>query len=194
MTKRILSYLLLASLLLFAGCATQVKRVEADRMVDLSGRWNDTDSRMVAEEMIQDSLSRPWMVEFQRATGKRPVVVVGLVQNKTHELIAVDTFIKDIEREFINSGKVRVIQAGQLRDELRSERAGQQENASPETVKRWGQELGADFILQGVVNSIVDQSRNQKLVFFQVDLGLANVESTEQVWLGSKEIKKLISR
>jgi hypothetical protein len=44
---------------LILGCAgPKVKRTEVDETIDLSGRWNDTDSRLVAEEMIQDCLSR----------------------------------------------------------------------------------------------------------------------------------------
>jgi hypothetical protein len=41
-----------------AGCGaeTRVTRVDAGVVTDLSGRWNDTDSRMVAESMVKDAL------------------------------------------------------------------------------------------------------------------------------------------
>ena len=44
-----------------AGCAStpRVDRLDVESTVDISGRWNDSDSRMVAEEMIQDCLDRP---------------------------------------------------------------------------------------------------------------------------------------
>jgi hypothetical protein len=184
----------LGTLLLLAGCATRVQRIDESERIDLSGRWNDTDSRLVAEEMIRDSLSRPWLRSFQDGGGRPPTLVVGLIQNKSHELITVDTFVNDIEREYVNSGKVRLVLAGQAREDLRRERADQQENASPETVKRWGREIGADFILQGVISSIVDTGRRQKVVFYQVDLGLTSLETNEQVWIGTKKIKKLVSR
>ena len=188
-------YAVLLSILLLAGCATsrRVQRLDESRQVDLSGRWNDTDSRLVAEEMIRDILSRGWITEFTKEKGKKPAVVVGLVRNKSHEHISTDTFIKDMEREFINSGNVRVIQADEARDQLRQERAQQQDTASPETAKRWGREIGADYILQGVLNSIVDASGKKKIIFYQVDLEMSDMETGEKIWLGTKKIKKLVT-
>ena len=57
-----------ATLLLSAGCAsTSVSRVDAATVTDLSGRWNDTDSRMVAEGMIKEALSQPWLTTYTNA-------------------------------------------------------------------------------------------------------------------------------
>ncbi len=180
---------------LIAACSTtrQVERIDPQTQTDLSGRWNDTDSRLVAEEMIRDGLSRPWLNEFTNRLSRKPVLIVGLVKNKTHELISTDTFIKDIERELINTGVVKVVQAGEERDALRTERADQQEFASLQTTKQWGQEMGADFMLQGVVNSIVDTEDKRKVVFYQTDLELSHLETNEKVWIGSKKIKKFIT-
>lgn len=192
--KRI-ALLLLIALVAVSGCSTrrQVERIDSTTAMDLSGRWNDTDSRLVAEEMITDSLGRAWLTDFIAAKSKKPTVIVGIINNKTHEHISTDTFIKDIERAYINSNKVSVVQGAEAREALRDERADQQEFASPETMKKWGREKGADFMLQGVINSVVDQYQKQKTVFYQVDLELTNIETNEKVWLGSKEIKKLIT-
>lgn len=192
---KLYSLLVLSLLVLIVGCQTsrKVQRIDEKAQIDLSGRWNDTDSKLVAEEMIRDVLSRPWLSEFTVIKVKKPAVIVGLVKNKTHELISTETFIKDIEREFINSGKVSVVQAGEAREELRDERADQQEYAATETIKKWGREKGADFMLQGVVNSIVDKEGNQKVVFYQIDLELTDMETNEKAWLGNKKIKKFIT-
>jgi penicillin-binding protein activator len=186
--------MLLFAVAFFMQCTTsrEVSRIDANSQVDLSGRWNDTDSRLVSEEMISDALSRIWLSNFVEANQKKPVIIVGLIKNKTHEIISTDTFIKDMEREFINSGKATIVQAGDEREKLRDERADQQEYASAETVKRWRQEKGADFMLQGTVNSIVDGSGDDKVIFYQVDLELNDLETNEKVWLGTKKIKKLV--
>ena len=187
-------FLALAIAFLAMGCAgRQVQRIGADTQTDLSGRWNDTDSRLVSEEMIKDSLGRVWLTDFIAAKGKKPVVIVGIVMNKSHELISTDTFIKDMEREYVNSGKVSVVQAAEAREQLRDERADQQKYASPETMKKWGREKGADFIIQGEINSIVDKLDNKKVVYYQIDLELTNMETNEKVWIGSKKIKKFIT-
>lgn len=176
------------------ACSTskKVQRVDDTQQIDLSGRWNDTDSKLVAEEMIKDVLSRPWSNEFLEAKGKKPTVIVGIVKNKTSEHISTETFINDIERELVNSGKVRVVQGGEAREEIRQERADQQEFSSVETAKNWGLEKGADFILQGTINSITDSNVKEKVMYYQVDLVLTDLETNEKVWIGTKKIKKLV--
>ncbi|GAO28740.1 hypothetical protein JCM15548_1864 [Geofilum rubicundum JCM 15548] len=133
-----------------------------------------------------------WLDNHVRATGERPVVIVGLVYNKSHEHISAETFIKDVERAFINSGRVRLVQAGDKREELRRERASQQDFASVETAKAWGLELGADYMLNGDINSIVDTYQREKVTYYQVNLELTDIESSEVVWIGEKKIRKYI--
>lgn len=181
---------------IMASCTTQrqVNRVSTDQQIDLSGRWNDTDSRLTAEALVEQLLQQRWIDEYvQSHGGNRPVIVVGLVTNKSHEHISAETFIKDLEKAIVKSGRVRLVQAGDKREELRAERADQQQFASASTAKKWGQEIGADFILQGSINSIVDSYDKQKVVYYQVDLELTNLETNEVSWMGDKKIKKFIT-
>ena len=182
---------------LLAGCSggKQVTRIDADTTVDLSGRWNDTDSRLVAEEMIADCLSHPWTTQhMQGSLGDLPVVIAGAVRNLGTEHIAVGTFIADIERALINSGRAHVVASPDERGDVRLERADQWANASQETVKRLGQELGADYMMIGSINTITDQEGGEKVVFYQVDLSLIDIESNLKTWIGQKKIKKYIAR
>ena len=192
--KSFAKYCLIASLAIITlgGCSRSVKRIDPNTQTDLSGRWNDTDSRLTAEAMIEQMFGTAWAVAFEQKHQKKPVIVVGLINNKSHEHINTETFIRDLERSIVNNGSIRLVQAGEKREELRRERAGQQEFASPETAKKWGRELGADFMLQGSVNSIVDGYKKNQAVYYQIDLMLANIETNEIVWMGNKEIKKMI--
>ncbi len=175
------------------SCSHRIERVSVDETIDLSGNWNDTDSRQVAEAMVEQVLSASWISEYNRThANKKPVVIVGLVYNKTSEHINSNTFIKDVEKAFISSGKVRVVQADEKREALRQERAAQQNFASPETAKQWGKELGADYMLQGDINSITDQYKKEKVIYYQTNLELSDLESNEVVWIGDKKIKKYI--
>ncbi|MEQ8338479.1 MAG: penicillin-binding protein activator LpoB [Cyclobacteriaceae bacterium] len=193
MKRLIFSIPVLAALLFLGACAKRtVTRVSPDQQIDLSGRWNDTDSKMVAEEMINDVLNRPWHQDFVRGNSRKPVTIVGMIQNKTAEHIESETFIKDIEREFINSGMVRVVQNAVFREKLREERAEQGEFASPETQAKWGRELGADFMMFGVITAITDSYNKEKVINYKVNLELVNIETNEKVWIGDKEIKKFI--
>ena len=194
MRRIFIGTLVVLTIALINGCANRkITRVDPNETIDLSGRWNDSDSRLVSEEMIGDVLTSAWLPRYTKANDKRPVVVVGLVENKSHEHINSETFIKDIEKAIILDGNIRLVVAGEKRNELRKERAEQQDYASPETTKKWGKELGADFILQGTINSIVDAYKKQKVVTYQIDLQLTNIETNEVVWMGDKKIKKQIS-
>ncbi len=191
--NKVLIFTLLAVLLVAGGCRSRkVTRVDTERAIDLSGRWNDHDSRLVAEEMISDALNRPWLNRFTDNSDKPPVIIVGDVRNRSHEHIDAETFIRNMEREFINSGLVRVVQSAEFREQMREERADQHEFANPETVAQWRRETGADYMLTGTMNSIVDQYRRDRVVYYQVNLELSDMETNEKVWIGEKQIRKTI--
>lgn len=193
--NRISKILLAAALIALVGCGKTVKRVESDSVTDLSGQWNDTDSRLVAEEMLNDCLSRAWYQNaLQAKAGKLPTVVVGQVRNKSHEHINVETFIKDMQRTLINSGKVEFVANATEREELREEVASQSGNATDETRAEAGQEAGADLMLTGSLNSIVDQEGGESVIFYQIDLELTDVQSHKKLWIGDKKIKKYINK
>ncbi|MDX1617576.1 MAG: penicillin-binding protein activator LpoB [Balneolaceae bacterium] len=196
MNKIILSSLLLSLFIIGCGPSQQVSRVAADTQADLSGRWNDTDARLVAEEMISDASSRPWLSQYHSENNEPPVVIVGRVRNETMEHIDTEVITKEMERAFVNTGRVDVVANQQERQQIRSEREDQQSYASYETTKAMAQELGADFMLIGNISSIVDESVSgrEAAIFYTVNLELVNVETNQKVWIGNKKIKKLISR
>ncbi|MGD1847049.1 MAG: penicillin-binding protein activator LpoB [Salibacteraceae bacterium] len=194
-STHVFSVLALAIVLTLGSCRSgkQVTRVDPNSTIDLSGRWNDTDSRLVANALIEQVLTGPWLSNFRQDNdGKKPVVIAGMVKNKSHEHIETETFVKDVEKAFISSQKVRLVQGGEKREEIRGERADQQNYSSQNTMKKWGLEIGADFMMQGTITSIIDQEGKQKVVYYQVDLELTHLETNEVVWIGDKKIKKLI--
>jgi len=185
--------LALAMLILTLGACskTQVTRVDTGTTIDLSGRWNDADSRMVAEAMIAEALGSPWINRHAMDRGANPVVIVGSIKNKTADHIATEIFIKDLERAFITSGMVDVVASAVERDDLRDERLDQRANADPETIKEMGRELGADYMLIGTINTQEDQSGNTKVFFYSTDLELIDIQSNKKVWIGNHKIKKV---
>lgn len=186
--------LILAAVLTLSlqSCFRSVSRVDPEKEIDISGRWNDVDSKLTADAMIDQVLGEIWLKNHMTAKREKPVVIVGFVKNKSHEHIDAETFMKDIERSFITSQKVRLVQGGEKREAIRGERADQQNNASVSTMKKWGLEVGADYMMQGSINSIVDALDRKKVVYYQIDLELTNMETNEIVWIGDKKIKKYV--
>lgn len=182
----------IVGILLFNSCGRQVTRISADTVVDYSGNWNNTDSRLVSEKMIQQIMKSAWIQIFTQAQNKKPTIIVGFVTNKTHNHIEAETFLQDLETAIVNSGTMRLVQGGEQRKALRAERADQQDNASLSTMKKFGLEHGADFMLQGVMTSTVDAFKKNKVVQYQVSLQLANLETNEIVWMDTEKITKTV--
>lgn len=178
---------------LFA-CSPSVKRVETNLVKDVSGGWNDTDAQMVAQEMITDCLQSGWYSKFLTRYGKEPTVIVGTVTNNTMEHINTAVFIEEIQRALINSAKVDFVASSSERGEIRTERLEQDEFASEATRKAFGKEVGADYMLSGVLNSVIDKAGSKAVVFYQVNLKLINIETNQIVWNGQKQIKKYVKR
>ena len=192
---RIVLAVAVATLAVSACGIKRVSRVDPNSVTDLSGRWNDTDSRLVANELIGQSLNANWARDWAAANGgQSPTVIIGEFRNRTMEHIAVGTFVRDLERAYITSGTVRVVASATERDEVRAERVDQQTNAAAETRARTAREQGARFMLQGDVQAIQDSEGREKIVFYQIDATLIDLESNAKTWVGQHKIKKYIQR
>ncbi len=180
------------------GCGPSmpdVKRVDPTTQTDISGQWNDTDSRLVAEQMITDVLVGQWLTDFAiKNVGKKPTLIVGTVRNRTLEHISIATFVNDLQLAIMNSGKATFVASKEERDEVREERLDQGLNAREETRKDPGRETGADYMLKGEINSSVDSAEGIAAIFYQVNMTLIDLGTNEKVWMGEKKIKKVVER
>lgn len=191
--------LALAAITVSGGCATQVTRISPDQPIDLSGRWNDVDSRQVADAMVrqsfQDDAGESWAVRYMQAHGgRRPAVIVGTIRNRSMEHIPVETFVRDLERAYLGSGQVQVVASADERQEVRDERADQQENAAAGTRARVARENGAQYMLQGDISQIEDREGGRRVVFYQVDMTLVDLETNAKTWTGQHKIKKFVEQ
>jgi PBP1b-binding outer membrane lipoprotein LpoB len=89
---------------------------------------------------------------------------------------------------------VEFVAAGDQRGEVREERKDQDINAREDTRKAMGQEVGADFMMKGSINMIVDQSGDTNVRYYQVDLNLISLADNRIVWVGQKKIKKVVEK
>ncbi len=195
---RPLTALLLPALvpLALAACNTKrVTRIDPTSVTDLSGGWNDTDSRLVANAIVTQALGADWLPRASAArAGRPPAVIVGRFANATMEHIPVDAFVRDVERAFVGSGAVSVVASAADRGEVRAERADQQQNATADTRVRLAREQGAQYMLQGDVQAIEDAQGRERVVYYQVDATLIDLESNAKVWVGQQRIKKYVDR
>lgn len=189
---------LAAATVMLIGCGgREVTRTDPDHVTDLSGYWNETDARMVADSMVQQCLDGRWLTDFNTGGVREgptgvPVIVVGGIYNESSEHINTDLFMNEIERSLLESGEVQIAAGGASRGEVRDEREDQSVFASPETAAAFGQEIGADYVMTGDIGSIVDEEGDTRSVYYQISLELIDVETALKSWMGSLEIKKMI--
>jgi len=179
------------------GCSSQP--------TELSGRWNETDAKKVADEMIGgDMLESEWLQRWEKNHEGRPAVTIYPIQNKTMQHIDVEIFIKDIERNLATSGKVRFVSFWNERRDLRTLRCGRAlrcESTEPPHVKKkkapeHAAERGGDHLLLGTINSTVQDTLqgDKRTLLYTVTLKLVNVATNEEAWSSEKEIKKIVKR
>jgi PBP1b-binding outer membrane lipoprotein LpoB len=189
-------------LIILSACSStpKVTRIDANTVVDLSGRWNDSDIRQVCASLINDCLSSPRVSQYvQQFTSQRggelPACLVGSFKNDSSEHIDTSIISRSMEGAIVNSGKLEFVAGGDTREELRTERQDQQTNASEETASALSKETGANLLFTGSVKSSVDQAGNDMVRSYFVYAELTNIETNTRLWMGeNSEIKKFISR
>ena len=186
----------LALVLLFSGCGHSVKRVDADKQMDLSGYWNDTDLRMASEYLIKECLATPRLTTYYTTFGRLPVIIVGKFKNNSDEHIDTSILSQRLEASILSSGKAEFVASGDLRDEIRAERLDQQQGYTDDaTMARIGREVGADFMMTGSVKTIVDRYDKTSTRSYFITAELTDITTNRRLWIGEyNEIKKVIRR
>lgn len=121
-------------------------------------------------------------------------MIVGRILNRSSEHMDTSIIAKRFEMAMINTGKVDLVADIEMRDDLREEREQQQYYASEETAVALGREIGADFILQGAVRTVVDQVSGKTVRTYYVSVELIDIETSRKVWVGEETVKKLIEQ
>ena len=182
--------------LALASCqsSTRVTRLDQDADLDISGNWNDTDIRQVAEALVGSSLNGSWIDQFRMRNGHNPVVIVGTILNNSSEHIDTAIIAKRFEMALVNTGRVDMVADLAMREDVRDERLSQQYFASEETAVALGREVGADYLLQGAVRTVVDQVSGKAVRTYYVSAELIDIETSRKVWVGEETVKKLIQQ
>ena len=187
---------IMAAAVIMTSCSsTKVTRVDADTQIDLSGYWNDTDLRVVTETLIHDCVNSTRIKNYKTKSGEAPLVIIGPIANKSSEHIDTTNLARRFQTAIINSGSLEFVADSEQRLALRAEKDDQAKFATAESAKAIAQELGADFMLQGSVRTIVDTVDNKQVRTYYVDMEVIDLESNKILWQGeNSDIKKYIKK
>ncbi len=178
-------------LFIVTGCGPKafVKGQYDDNVEDtnlLTDKWSETDMQKAVQELVQSAVNHPSI-----GTSKRPpVVMVTKLQNKTSEHIDTQSITDMFTVELMNSGKVSFIDKA-AREDIAEEYDYQDSGMVDRTSKKGkGGQTGADFILNGRLDSIVQEAGKDKTVYYKMTMILTNLKTGVMVWTNHKQMRK----
>lgn len=140
----------------------------------LDDKFNEADMQQMADSVIKSMVSCPWVANAQ----KPPVVIVEKVQNRTEDHIDMVSLTDMVRTALIKTGKVRFVnkeQRGTLQDEYDYNASGA---VSGPTQKKKGNQIGADYIMDGEISTNVQQVGDDKFVYYKITMNMTNMESS----------------
>jgi uncharacterized protein (TIGR02722 family) len=156
----------------------------------MNDQWSETDMQVVVKAMVE-SLTKSNKV----ATAKTPPdVMVTNLQNKTSEHIDTQSIMDMVRVELTNSGKVSFIDKEarkDISDEYDYQNSGM---VSKETKKGAGGQIGVDYIINGRIDSIVQEVGKDKSVYYKITLNMTDLKTTRIVWTDQKQIRKTFKK
>lgn len=184
-----------AATALLNGCASipSVSYGDAQSVETLTKDFGSTDLQMIATKMVDDMLSFPPIIQMTQ--NRRPVLFVDRIKNKTQEHIDTESITDTIQNKLINSGKFRFVDmtsANAIAEQL----AYQQQSGmvSKKTAARAGGHVGAEYMLNGNLSSIVKNAGGKSDVYYKFTLKLQNLQTGIVEWTSEKEIRKSSKR
>ena len=189
MKKLILSLAHLA-LLGLTACGTQAfhdgSYDDVNRANLMTDTWSESDMQVVAQSMVNSMVAHPAIA----AAKNPPLVIVTNLQNKTSEHIDTQSIMDMVRVEIMKSGKVAFIDK-EAREDIKAEYDYQGAgNVSDAEKKGPGSQKSADFIVNGRLDSIVQEVGKNKTVYYKMTLNLTNLKTSVIVWTDQKEIRK----
>ena len=156
----------------------------------LDDQWSETDMQKAVADLVGNMTKHPLIANSKR----EPVVMVTGLQNKTSEHIDTQNIMDMVRVELMNTGRVSFIdkEARQdIADEYNYQNSGM---VADESKKGPGGQIGADYIINGRLDSIVKEVGKDKTVYYKLTLNLTNLKTSQIGWSQYKEIRKTFKK
>ncbi|MGZ3769246.1 MAG: penicillin-binding protein activator LpoB [Bdellovibrio sp.] len=183
-----LSFLALASCGPKAFVKGQYDDVNRENL--LNDQWSETDMQKAVQDLVGSLMQSASITQAK----KMPVVMVSNLQNKTSEHIDTQSIMDMVRVELMKSGKVGFIdkEARQdIADEYNYQNSGM---VAQESKKGPGGQIGADFMINGRLDSIVQEVGKDKSVYYKLTLNLTNIKTSMISWSDQKQIRKTFKK
>lgn len=155
----------------------------------LNDQWSETDMQRSVKELV-DSLSKHYTIAGAKTP---PLVMVTKLQNKTSEHIDTQSIMDMVKVELMNQSRIQFVDK-EAREDIAAEHEYQEGNVTKESQTKKGSQIGADYILNGRLDSIVQEVGKDKTVYYKVTLNMTNIKTNVTVWSNHKQIRKVYKK
>ena len=156
----------------------------------MNDSWSETDMQVTVKNMVDSLVSHRSIADAQ----KMPILMVTNLQNKTSEHIDTQNIMDMVRVELTNSGKVTFVDK-EARQDISNEYDYQNSGMVSDTTKKGaGGQVGADFILNGRLDSIVQEVGKDKTVYYKLTLNMTNLKTGLTAWTNQKQIRKAFKK
>ena len=156
----------------------------------LNDQWSETDMQKAVADLVK-SMGSAKVIATART---EPVVMVTGLQNKTSEHIDTQSIMDMLRVELMKSGSVSFIDK-EAREDVAAEYQYQNSGMVSGTTKKGpGDQVGADFIINGRLDSIVQEVGKEKTVYYKLTLNLTNLKTNVIAWSDYKQIRKTFKK
>lgn len=155
----------------------------------LTDRWSESDMQSAVSDLVKSATKHHSIANAKRP----PVVLVTRLQNKTSEHIDTQSVMDMVRVELMRGGRVAFVDKA-AREDMSEEYEYQRENVERSSRKGKGGQTGADFIINGRLDSIVQQVGSNKSIYYKVTLNMTNLKTGLIVWSDYKQIRKLYKK
>ena len=178
----------------FASCGPKAfvkgQYDDAERENLMNDQWSETDMQVAVKTMVDSMVGHVAIANAK----KLPTVMVTSLQNKTSEHIDTQNIMDMVRVDLTNSGKVQFVDK-EAREDISNEYQYQNSGTvSEETKKTPGGQIGADFIINGRLDSIVQEVGKDKSVYYKLTLNLTNLKTGVISWTNYKQIRKTFKK
>jgi penicillin-binding protein activator len=156
----------------------------------MDDQWSETDMQNTVKDMVASMTKHPVIAKAKTP----PIVMVTALQNKTSEHIDTQSIMDMVRVELTNSGLVQFVDKearGDVAEEYQYQNSGM---VGEETKKGPGGQVGADFIVNGRIDSIVKEVGKEKTVYYKITLNLTNLKSNIIAWTDQKQMRKFFKK
>lgn len=172
--KKFIVCLLAAVTVIGAASAKAVKR---GGNADLTPYLNESDSRVICKDIVEQVIKNPRVAKFEDKNGRPPVVTIGKIKDQTGEFFDTQIISNSLKTAVLNSGVLEFMANSDVREQMRDEVVSQQDHSSEDKAKELDEEDAADYMLTGSVKLMVQNNGKKQERTYIVNIELADLQT-----------------